>query len=171
MIYESPRFLYSGDQYLTIEIGDEMTLKANFKVIGLDQAIKEAKIKGIIETLPGWRSMLLSYDPLVVHTEDLISELKNISGRIHEVTEIASRLIRAATVNSSLFAIVGSRFPRTAIALRFFEPMTAPTPPLPAALCLSLIMELIRTCRSPAGPMQATLAALWVSDLTVSSVA
>jgi KipI family sensor histidine kinase inhibitor len=93
MIYESPRFLYSGDQYLTIEIGDEMTLKANFKVIGLDQAIKEAKIKGVIETLPGWRSMLLSYDQLVIHTEDLISELKSISERIPEVRQIASRLI------------------------------------------------------------------------------
>jgi KipI family sensor histidine kinase inhibitor len=93
MIYESPRFLNSGDQYLTIEIGDEMTLNANFKVIGLDQAIKEAKINGVIETLPGWRSMLLSYDQLVIHTEDLISELKIIAGRIPEVTEITSRLI------------------------------------------------------------------------------
>jgi KipI family sensor histidine kinase inhibitor len=93
MIYEQPRFLYSGDQYLTLEIGDEMTLKANFKVIGLDQAIKEAKVKGVIETLPGWRSMLLSYDQLEIHIEDLISELKNIVERIPEVTQIASRLI------------------------------------------------------------------------------
>ena len=93
MIYESPRFLYSGDQYLTIEIGDEMTLKANFKVIGLDQAIKEANIEGVIETLPGWRSMLLSYDSLAIHTEHLISELTNVAGRIPEVTQIASRLI------------------------------------------------------------------------------
>jgi len=93
MIYESPRFLYSGDQYLTIEIGDEMTLKANFRVIGLDKAIKEAAIRGVIETLPGWRSMLLSYDQLVIRTEELISELKNIAGRIPEVTQVASRLI------------------------------------------------------------------------------
>jgi len=62
MIYELPRYLYSGDQYLTIEIGDEMTLEANFKVIGLDLVIKEARIKGFIETFPGWRSLLLHYD-------------------------------------------------------------------------------------------------------------
>jgi KipI family sensor histidine kinase inhibitor len=93
MIYESPRYLYSGDQYLTIELGDEMTLRANFRVIGLDQAIKEARIKGFIETFPGWRSLLLSYDNLAISTRDLISELKMILNVIPQVTEVPSRLI------------------------------------------------------------------------------
>lgn len=93
MIYESPRYLFSGDQYLTIEIGDEMTLEANFKVIGLDNAIKEAQIKGVIETFPGWRSLLLSYDSMVIRTENLISELKRLVRQIPEVKEVSSRLI------------------------------------------------------------------------------
>ncbi len=86
MIYEHPRYLYSGDQYLTIEIGDEMTLKANFKVIALDQVIKAARINGFIETFPGWRSLLLSYDNLVIRTSDLINELKTLLEKIPEVT-------------------------------------------------------------------------------------
>jgi KipI family sensor histidine kinase inhibitor len=93
MIYEHPRYLYSGDQYLTIEIGDEMTLKANFKVIALDQAIKAARINGFIETFPGWRSLLISYDNLVIHTSDLINELKTLLEKVPEVTEVPSRLI------------------------------------------------------------------------------
>ena len=93
MIYETPRYLYSGDQYLTVEIGDEMTLRANFKVIGLDRAINEAGIKGVIETFPGWRSVLLSYDSLVIHAEDLISEIKGMVEQIPEVKEVPSRLI------------------------------------------------------------------------------
>lgn len=93
MIYESPRYLYSGDQYLTIEIGDEMTLEANFKVIALDMAIKEAKVKGFIETFPGWRSLLLHYDSTLISTEDLISELKKVVEKIPEVREVPSRLI------------------------------------------------------------------------------
>lgn len=93
MIYESPRYLFSGDQYLTVEIGDEMSLQANFKVIGLDQAIKQARIKGYIETLPGWRSLLLHYDSLVIRTNDLVSELKKLVGQIPEVKEVPSRLI------------------------------------------------------------------------------
>ena len=93
MIYESPRYLFSGDQYLTIEIGDEMTLEANFKVIGLDQAIKRARIKGFFETFPGWRSLLLHYDSMVIRTEDLVAELKKVASQIPEVREVPSRLI------------------------------------------------------------------------------
>ncbi len=93
MIYEAIRYLYSGDQFLTIEIGDEMSLRANFKVIGIDNAIKQAEIAGVIETLPGWRSMLLHYDSLKIRTSDLISELKKAVERVSEVTEVPSRLI------------------------------------------------------------------------------
>lgn len=93
MIYETPRYLFSGDQYLTIEIGDEMTLRANFKVIGMDRAVKEARIRGCIETFPGWRSLLLSYDNLEISTGDLIAELKRVLVSVSEVTRVPSRLI------------------------------------------------------------------------------
>jgi KipI family sensor histidine kinase inhibitor len=93
MIYESIRYLHSGDQFLTIEIGDEMSLRANFKVIGIDKAIKQARITGVIETLPGWRSMLLHYDSLKIRTGDLIAEIKKAVQRIPAVTEVPSRLI------------------------------------------------------------------------------
>jgi KipI family sensor histidine kinase inhibitor len=93
MIYESIRYLYSGDQFLTIEIGDEMSLKANFKVIGIDRAIRQAHIKGVIETLPGWRSMLLHYDSLKIRTRDLIVEIKQAIEQVPDVGEVPSRLI------------------------------------------------------------------------------
>ena len=93
MIYESIRYLYSGDQFLTIEIGDEMSLRANFKVIGVDKAIKQAEIAGVIETLPGWRSMLLHYDSLKIRTVDLISEIRKALEQVADVREVPSRLI------------------------------------------------------------------------------
>jgi len=93
MIYDTPRYLYSGDQYLTMEIGDEMTLEANFKVIGLDKAINEAGIKGLIETFPGWRSVLISYDALVIRTQDLISEIEKVVQEVPEIKAVPSRLI------------------------------------------------------------------------------
>jgi len=46
--------------------------------------------------------------------------------------------------------------PLIAIAFKFFDPMTAPTPFLPAAL-ISLMIADILLKFSPAGPMQAIL--------------
>lgn len=93
MIYEKPRYLYSGDQYLTVELGNEMTLEANFNVIGLDRAIHEAAIKGCIETFPGWRSLLLHYDSLAIRTKDLVAEIDKVVQAVPEVKEVPSRLI------------------------------------------------------------------------------
>ena len=78
---------------MTIEIADEMSLKANFKVIGIDRAIKQAEITGVIETLPGWRSMLLHYESLQIRTADLISQIKKAIEKVPEVTKVPSRLI------------------------------------------------------------------------------
>lgn len=93
MIYEEPRYLYSGDQYLTVEIGDEMTLKANFMVIGLDRAIKDAGIEGFIEAFPGWRSLLVHYDSLKITTKDFIEGIRKVASNIPEIKEVPSRLI------------------------------------------------------------------------------
>lgn len=93
MIYKTPRYLFSGDQYLTVEIGDEMTLEANFKVIAFDRAIKQAGIESVIETFPGWRSMLVHYNSLKISTKKLIEKIKNVVEEIPEVRETPSRLI------------------------------------------------------------------------------
>ena len=45
--------------------------------------------------------------------------------------------------------------PETAIAFKFFEPITAPVPPLPAVR-VSDTIALKSTCFSPAGPINAT---------------
>ena len=60
------------------------------------------------------------------------------------------------SMNSSGLATVMSCVPRVAMALRFFEPMMAPSPVLPAALVLSLMMHAIRESFSPAMPIAAT---------------
>ncbi len=57
-----------------------------------------------------------------------------------------------AASNFSWSATATDPVPLMAIALRFFEPITAPNPLRPAAL-LSLIMQAILLRFSPAGPM------------------
>src|SRR4030042_1194388 len=58
--------------------------------------------------------------------------------------------------------------PFTAIALSFFEPITAPSPERPAALPLLFITAAIRHFFSPEGPMQATSSSLPWASLSIS---
>ncbi len=60
--------------------------------------------------------------------------------------------------------------PLTITAFKFFEPITAPRPDLPAALSLSFIIAANNTSFSPAGPMQATFASSSFSLRSVSVV-
>ena len=71
---------------------------------------------------------------------------------------MTSKYFFTFSLNSSgLSGSTGLESPVAAMAFRNLEPMMAPTPVLPAALCLSLIMLAKSTPFSPAGPMVATL--------------
>lgn len=93
MIYQETRYLFSGDRYITVEIGDDMTFASNFKVLGLDLAIKAAKISGVIETLPGWRSILIHFDSLVIGVGDLIAALRDVEREAGGAGAVPSRII------------------------------------------------------------------------------
>ncbi len=67
-------------------------------------------------------------------------------------------------------AIAGIFPPLTTTAFRFFDAITAPTPFLPAALCLSFTTDAIFTMFSPAGPMHATLVFPPILALSISVV-
>jgi hypothetical protein len=69
---------------------------------------------------------------------------------------MSSRIFQTAFMKAAGSATRTPPVPRTAMALRFFEPITAPTPLRPAARCLSFMMQAKRTSFSPPGPMQAT---------------
>src|SRR3954469_13656940 len=47
----------AGDRFLLVEFGPmELDLTLNFRVLGLNQALKDANIGGVIETIPALRS-------------------------------------------------------------------------------------------------------------------
>ena len=63
------------------------------------------------------------------------------------------------------------KVPRIATALRFFDPITVPTPERPAARCMSFTTQANFTPASPATPMEATrISGSWCLALIPSSV-
>jgi KipI family sensor histidine kinase inhibitor len=66
------RLLASGDTALVIEFGETIDREINRRVLALADRVWDAKIPGVIETVPTFRSLMVHYDP----TKLLFSEIK-----------------------------------------------------------------------------------------------
>ena len=76
----SARFLPAGDSAIAVEFGREIDLNINNQVAAMrtviEAAIDEGKLKGIVELVPTYGSLLVVYDQLAVGYAGLIEQLK-----------------------------------------------------------------------------------------------
>ena len=89
------KILPAGDQALVVEFGQEISEELNRKVQILNQKITGRKIEGIVETVPTFRSLLVTYDPAVIGFQKLKQILEKIPADVdmsgdqgHHVVEI-----------------------------------------------------------------------------------
>jgi len=82
------RFLNAGDAALVIEFGDQINQETLHQVSALDAAVqqlaKSGKLKGLVETVPTFRSLALMLDPLVTtpaQTASIIKRIEEPSGK------------------------------------------------------------------------------------------
>ncbi|MDQ8728922.1 5-oxoprolinase subunit PxpB [Bradyrhizobium sp. LHD-71] len=85
----SPRIVPCSEAALVVEFGDTIDEAINRKVLGLDRAIAQAKIAGIIETVPTYRSLLVHYDPLALSFAQLSAQIEPLANTV--TTEPGSR--------------------------------------------------------------------------------
>ncbi len=92
----SVTYRYAGDRGVLIEYGEMVfDLALNFFVLAAGDALAAAPPEGLIETAPGLRSMLVSYDPETISTADLIDHLQGLHDdlRPERGITISSRLV------------------------------------------------------------------------------
>jgi urea carboxylase len=72
----SGTYRVAGDTYLLVEFGNmELDLNLNFFVHSLDSHINGIGLTGLNETSPGFRSILISYNPSETHLDELVSAI------------------------------------------------------------------------------------------------
>lgn len=90
----SARFLPAGDSAIAVEFGREIDLNINNQVAAMrtviEAAIDEGKLKGIVELVPTYGSLLVMYDQLAVGYAGLIEQLKILAEGLEGV-EIPDR--------------------------------------------------------------------------------
>ncbi len=78
------RLLSGGDAAFTVELGNAVDPAINARVHRLDGAIAAAKLPGLIETVPTYRSILVTYDPMVAEREALVAAITRIESALPE---------------------------------------------------------------------------------------
>lgn len=70
-----PRVAASGDRAVVIELSDQISEETNRRVVALAEDLDRHPIAGVVETVPTYRSLLVSYDPLIVRARTLSAHL------------------------------------------------------------------------------------------------
>jgi KipI family sensor histidine kinase inhibitor len=77
----SVRYLSCGDTAFSIEFGNEISPEINGRVMALHAAIGEAKIAGVVETVPSMRALMVCYDPMATSRARLEPEIEGLIAR------------------------------------------------------------------------------------------
>ena len=89
-------YRYAGDRAVLVEYGDmDFDLTLNFFVLAVDDALRAHGLPGVIETAPGFRSILISYDPSELPVGELVDRLHAIHDELQvergmEIPQVAS---------------------------------------------------------------------------------
>jgi inhibitor of KinA len=84
-LYRTTKYLPVGDSALLVEFGSEIHPSINQKVHALDCTISNAHIRGIVESVPTYRSLLIYFNPQKTSYEQLVYKIRDIESSLHEL--------------------------------------------------------------------------------------
>ena len=89
------KILTLGDQAITVEFGNDISIETNSKVSALYEALQQAPVDGIVELVPTYRSLTIHYRPEVI--------------RYHALVEVCKKRLAAATLPQAAAAGAAGR--------------------------------------------------------------
>lgn len=88
------KILYAGDCAVTVECGDKISPRVNGLVLALEAALQAARIQGITETVPAYRSLLVYYDPCVIGYSQIERQIRQLSENLNAAQAASGRVVR-----------------------------------------------------------------------------
>ena len=75
------RFVPAGDLGLSVEFAEEISVDVNTQVRVLEYLIQQKGLPGVVETVPGYRALLVYYDPSVTGYDALVEALRRLAAQ------------------------------------------------------------------------------------------
>jgi len=77
-MYPSAKYVPFGDRALVVELGSGISPEVNRRVHAMHDAVSNAKLLGVGECVPTYRSLLITYDPIKLSSKKLVSAVKDL---------------------------------------------------------------------------------------------
>jgi len=97
-LYPKTIFYSMGDRGLLVEFGDEISREINEKVRRMALVVHDDIREGIVEVVPTYRSLLITYNPLLLPVEDLKKRLRRIEEGLQQAPLPEPKLTRIPAV-------------------------------------------------------------------------
>jgi urea carboxylase len=75
---QQSRYTWGGDEFLLVEIGEDMSLEANFTVHSIAAALEAKNHEGFVDIAPGNASLLLRFNPDLLPPAELEAMVKGL---------------------------------------------------------------------------------------------
>lgn len=91
------KILMSGDQAVSVQMGDEISLEVNRKVLMLHEELKKKPVEGIREMVPTYASLMIHYRPEVIGLDKLMDEIYQRMDSMQGIAE-TKKIIREVPI-------------------------------------------------------------------------
>lgn len=107
------RLTWGGDEFLLVEVAEEMSLHANFRAQAMCRELGTRELAGIAEICPSNASFLVKFDPEVLEPDELVSQVRQVEAVVAQAENpvLQTRVIEVPVwYNDPLTNETGSRF-------------------------------------------------------------
>mgnify|MGYP002725698906 CR=1 FL=1 len=97
-MHDAPRYLNAGDAALVVEFGDTIDPETNREVHNLANRLDSMEVRGLVELIPTYRSLLVSFDPLVATFNDIKKVVEGVADQPGDNARNETRIVMIPTL-------------------------------------------------------------------------
>ncbi|MDN5932347.1 MAG: allophanate hydrolase subunit 1 [Pseudonocardia sp.] len=83
------RYSWGGDEFIFVELAEEMSLQANFRAMAITGALREQRPDGLLDICPANASYQVRYDPDVLEPHTLMALLQDLERKVGDAADVA----------------------------------------------------------------------------------
>lgn len=97
-MYDEIKYLIAGDGALVMEFGNSISEEINSRIRSMMAAVETKKIRGIIEMVPTYRSLMIHYDIFTVEYMELVAILQELEAQLDNIDLPLPQVIEIPTL-------------------------------------------------------------------------